>query len=172
MRPLAATLAALTLALAGACAARPVPTPTAPTAPQPAPTCQVLPQPTGEKFVDATIEAPPPAQAAPGQEIAITLSGAYGLVGNNLITCPGQADVYAFSDELPAFDWAREIEVQLAGRAVAAVTCQNPCRIVFTIPADTPPGLQALTLLAARVDPVTFSIAIAAPGAARSREPA
>ena len=148
-------LAAISLCLLSACAAPP---PTAPR-PQPTPTCQLQPQATGEKYVGPTVEASPPARVAPGQAIAIMISGAYGFVRNNAVVCgDGEIVDYVFSDELPTFNWRRAVEVRLDGRTLTVVECENPCRIEFALPPQTPSGTHALSLVVFAAEPATYEV--------------
>lgn len=133
-----------------------------PPTPEPTPTCYPRPEPTGEKVIGATIEAPPPGHISPAQTITITLSGSY-MIANNAIVC-GENNIlrHVHSDELPGFSWDRSGKVMLDAATIASFNCGYTCRVEVTIPADTPPGPHRLALQAGweRVD---FDILVISP---------
>jgi len=130
--------------------------------PQSTPTCYPRPQPTGEKIVGATVEAPPPTQVSPAQTITLTLSGGY-IIANNAIVC-GESSVvrYAFSDELPGFSWDRSVDVMLDASTVASIHCGYECRVEVTIPADTAPGPHQLVVRTG-LERVNFDLLVTSP---------
>lgn len=129
------------LALLAACTA-PAPGPPSTT---PAPTCYPRPEPTGEKWIDATVVATPAPQVGPGETISLTFSGGYVVVHYSVV-CGTEVVGYRFADELPGYTWQRHVEVRLDERVLATAACDYTCTIVAGIPADVAPGRYRLTI--------------------------
>jgi hypothetical protein len=115
------------------------------------PTCYPLPQATGEKYIEPTVEAGPARQVMPGQVITVAFSGNY-LIVNNAIVCGDTVAGYKHSDELPSFDWQRPVRVLLDGQALKEVQCGYDCQLAVTIPLDSVPGAHVLRLATNRED--------------------
>jgi hypothetical protein len=132
-----------------------------PTKPVSTPTCYPRAEPTGEKLIDPTVEAPPPAQLSPGQAFTVTFSGNY-LVANNAIICGDAVVKHAYSDELPAFNWNRTVVVLLDERTLTMVECGQTCQIEATIPPDTARGAHKL-ILATNWERMSFDLRVVEP---------
>ena len=133
-----------------------------PPTPELTPTCYPRPEPTGEKIIGATVEAPPPTQVSPAQAITLTLSGSY-IIANNAIVCGASSVVrHVYSDELPGFSWDRSVDVMLDAVTLASFNCGYACRVEVTIPADTAPGPHQL-ILRTGLERVNFDIFVTSP---------
>jgi hypothetical protein len=115
-------------------------------APSPTATCYLQPQPTGEKVIPIQIETPPPAQAQPGESISIHFSGGYTILNNARVCGENNIVEYVYADELPSFSYQRTVRVLMDDDLLAAVECNNKCRIALVIPADTSLGMHQLRL--------------------------
>ncbi len=133
-----------------------------PPPPQSTPTCYPRPEPTGEKIIGATVEAPPPAQVSPGQTITFTLSGSYVIANNAMVCAESNVARHVYSDELPGFSWDRRVDVMLDAVAMASFNCSYECRVELTIPADAAAGPHQL-ILRTGLERVNFDILVTSP---------
>ena len=97
------------------------------------PTCQILAQPTGEKYIPIVLGTPPPSYAYAGQAIEVSFSGGY-LVGNNAVICGDQDVDYVYADELPGWSYARTVALEIDGHRFGERVCDYECAIAGTIP--------------------------------------
>jgi hypothetical protein len=151
---MAALAAALSLPwLLTHCAAR------VPPSPAPTPTCYPRPEATGEKYIPATIEPSSPLQAAPGEAIAIHITGGYLIVNNAIVCGEGNVTGYVHADRLPGFTWDRTVLARLDGLEISRTTCGYTCRAEIVIPAGASPGVHQLEVRAG-AGMATFAIQI------------
>ena len=119
--------------------------------PELSPGCRPVPQMTAEKIIEATVEATPQPQIAAGETLSFTFSGNYAIQNNQIVCGFKVVDYYRSDDELPGFDWDREIIIwmddqvlETEPQVIERVDCDFTCTVKVKIPADTLPGIYTL----------------------------
>ena len=122
-------------------------------------TCQLVPQPTGEKWIPIVAGTPPPSYAYAGQEVQTSFSGGY-LVLNNAVVCGDEGIVdYVHSDELPGWRDERRVRFDLDGQRFGEGLCGYECTITGTIPSTMQVGVYTLYVgIPVRVRDLTFEL--------------
>lgn len=121
-----------------ACQPPPSPSPVA------SPTCQILLNPTTERFIELDFLTRLPSAAAPGDTLQLSFEGGYVLFLEAEV-CGGEIAeaTYAY----PQYsDRSREVEILLDEVVIHTAQCTNHCEVEFSIPQDISLGRHEISL--------------------------